>query len=73
MIFQARLKELSDEKEVATSEKKTLEYELEHSENPRITDDEIANYIEDFKPDLLQGSIVERKAFIRSFIKKITG
>jgi len=67
-----RIKELSDNKEAAVKEKQTLEHKLEVDEYPKLTEEELSPYLEDLQNTLMLGSKAERKAFIRSFIKKIT-
>jgi len=45
--------------------KKYLEYKLKTVEYPRPTDKELEPYIENLQETLLNGTIAERKAFIR--------
>jgi site-specific DNA recombinase len=67
-----RIKQLGDEKDELIKEKKSLEYELSIGEYPKLTEKELEPYIEDLQKTLLEGTVAERKAFIRSFVKKIT-
>ena len=66
-----RIKELNDEVDLLTAEIQEIKAQKTHQEPIELTDEEIRPYVLDLKETLMTGSIVERKSFMRTFIKEI--
>jgi len=66
-----RIKELNDEIEQLTDEKKKLEEKYEKEQILMFEDAYLKPYIADLRATLMKGTIPERKSFIRNFIKRI--
>ena len=66
-----RIKELNDEIEQLTDEKKKLEEKYEKEQILMFEDSYLKPYIADLRATLMKGTIPERKSFIRNFIKRI--
>lgn len=66
-----RLRELNADIECLKQEKGELERMREERQPVTITESELNAYIDDLQAALREGTISERKSFIRNFIKKI--
>ncbi len=66
-----RLKKLNEEIAEAKQKKEYLELKIEQGEYPKADDKVLKPYVKDLYKTLKKGRLFERKAFIRSFIKKI--
>lgn len=67
-----RIKQLNADKEALFSEHKEIEGQIgSWAEAPLLSKDDVAFYVNDLKEILNEGSIIEQKRFIRSFIKRI--
>lgn len=49
-----------------------LQYKLQVNAPPKLTEEDIKPYLDDLHTTLLNGSIIEQKNFIRSFVQKIS-
>ncbi len=67
-----RLKDLNQEIEALQAQKVELQKKHEEEIKIAISEEAIRPYVEDLRQTLMEGSIVERRGFLRSFIKKIT-
>lgn len=67
-----RLKDLNQEIEALQAQKVTLKEKHEKEVQIAISEEAIRPYVEDLRQTLMNGSIVERRGFLRSFITKIT-
>jgi DNA invertase Pin-like site-specific DNA recombinase len=66
-----RLRELTALRDEALAEKTTLEGRMEGSAIPDLSPAEARRYVQDLRETLEKGSLMERKGFIRSFVKRI--
>ena len=66
-----RLKELNEEIANFEAQKADLIKKHETGEEQEIPEEYLQPFVKDLRELLLEGSIVERRGFIRSFIKKI--
>ena len=67
-----RLRELNLEKETLTSEIERLNAQKPHcAVFPQPSEETVTAYVEDLRSTLLEGSIMHRKAFLNSFIRRI--
>ena len=67
-----RIKQLNADKGALLAEHKEIEDQTGNwNETPLLSKDDIAFYVNDLKETLNEGSIIEQKRFIRSFIKRI--
>ena len=66
-----RLKELNQEITNFEAQKAELTKKHETGEGLNLPEEYLHPFVEDLREILLEGSIVERRGFIRSFIKKI--
>ena len=66
-----RLRELNALKEQLLAEQKTLGQGAEQAAIPCPPKEEVRRYVEDLRETLEEGSLMERKGFLRSWIKRI--
>lgn len=66
-----RIKELNDEVDLLTAEIQEIESQKTQQDPIMLSDEELRPYVLDLKETLMKGSIVERKSFMRTFIKEI--
>ena len=69
--FAPRIKELNSEIEKLEKDKLELQFKLDLNGFPKVSEKDIKPYVRDLQNTLKTGSIVEQKAFLRSFINKI--
>ena len=66
-----RLRELTSQREQQRTERETLQQGMHQEAIPCPSQEEVKRYVEDLRQTLEKGSLVERKGFLRSFIKRI--
>ena len=66
-----RLKELNEEIETMTAKIQEIEFKQTQTQSIQITDVELRPYVLDLQETLVKGSIIQRKSFIRTFVKQI--
>ena len=66
-----RIKELNDEVALLTAEIQEIESQKTQQDPVILSDEELRPYVLDLQETLMKGSIVERKSFMRTFIKEI--
>jgi len=66
-----RLKELNEELDAITAKIQSLEGREAQKEPVLMTDAELRPYVLDLQETLMKGTILERKSFIRTFVKEI--
>lgn len=66
-----RLKELNEEIETLKARIQEIKLKKARSQNIQITGEELRPYVLDLQETLVKGSIVQRKSFIRTFVKQI--
>ena len=66
-----RLRELNEQRDRLKAEQAELDAKAATSSFPLPSTEEVRRYVEDLRETLSQGSIMERKSFVRSFIKRI--
>lgn len=66
-----RLKNLNDEISTIEAQKNELIKKNNSQQGFYVNDDEMRPYVEDLRETLLQGTIADRRAFMRTFIKRI--
>ena len=67
-----RLKDLNQEVDALEKQKAELQKKHEEEIKIAISEEGLRPYVENLRQTLMDGSIVERRGFLRSFIKKIT-
>ena len=67
-----RLKDLNQEVDALEKQKAELKKKHEEEIKIAISEEGLRPYVENLRQTLMDGSIVERRGFLRSFIKKIT-
>ena len=67
----SRLKELNVEIETITAKIREIEFKQAQTQSIQISDEELRPYVLDLQETLVKGSIIQRKSFIRTFVKQI--
>lgn len=67
-----RLKSLNQEIDTLQAQKDELKQKREKEIQIAVSEEALRPYVEDLRQTLMEGSIIERRGFLRSFIKKIT-